>query len=97
MNSADILRQMDNLKREQMNNNTRIAQEQRSVDNYERQANEYKRQANEYERRAAYALRQADPYKRRIGDLQKKNLEIDRRLTQLNNDYRREVEREKRK
>ena len=47
MNSADILRQMENLKRAQMNNNTRIAQEQRSVDNYERQANEYKRQANE--------------------------------------------------
>lgn len=47
MNSADIMRQMDNLKREQMSNNTRIAQEQRSVDNYERQANEYKRQANE--------------------------------------------------
>ena len=68
MNSADIMRQMDNLKREQMNNNTRIAQEQRSVDNYERQANEYKRQANEYELRAADALRQAEPYKRRIGD-----------------------------
>ena len=97
MNSADIMRQMDNLKREQMNNNTHIAQEQRSVDNYERQANEYKRQANEYERRAADTLRQAEPYKWRIGDLQKKNLEIDRRLTQLNNDYRREVEREKRK
>ena len=97
MNGADIMRQMDNLKREQMSNNTRIAQEQRSVDNYERQANEYKRQANEYERRAADALRQAEPYKRRIGDLQKKNLDIDRRLTQLNNDYRREVEREKRK
>ena len=43
MNIADIMRQMDNLKREQMNNNTRIAQEQRSVANYERQANEYKR------------------------------------------------------
>ena len=97
MNIADIMRQMENLKREQMNNNTRIAQEQRSVDNYERQANEYKRQANEYERRAAGTLRQAEPYKRRIGDLQKKNLEIDRRLTQLNNDYRREIEREKRK
>ena len=57
MNSADIMRQMDNLKREQMNNNTRIAQEQRSVDSYERQANEYKRQANEYERWAANVLR----------------------------------------
>lgn len=67
------------------------------MDNYERQANDYKRQANNYECRAADALKLAEPYKRRIGDLEKKNLDIDRRLIQLNNDYRREAEREKRK
>jgi len=37
MGSTDIMRQIENLKREQVNNNTRIAQEQRNIDNYERQ------------------------------------------------------------
>lgn len=56
-----------------------------------------KKQADDYTRRANDALRMAEPYKRRIADYQKRNMDIDRKITQLEIDYRRELEREKRK
>lgn len=84
------MHQIEGLQREQTSNNTRILQEQRSVDNYVRQA-------NDYQKRATDALKCAEPYKQRIAQYQKRNLDLQKRIDQLGRDYQRELEREKRK
>lgn len=43
MNSSYYLNQIESLKREKVNNDNRISQEQRSVSSYEQQASNYKK------------------------------------------------------
>ena len=76
MEREEIFAKIEGLKRELADNDGAIAIEKGACEQFESKAEEYKKLAYD-------ALKKAEPYKRRIDELQKRNMAIARRIAKL--------------
>ena len=76
MEREEIFAKIEGLKRELADNDGAIAIEKGACEQFESKAEEYKKLAYD-------ELKKAEPYKRRIDELQKRNMAIARRIANL--------------
>ncbi len=81
MEREEIVEQIESLKREKASNDGEIAIEEGACEKYRQKAEEYKRLAYE-------ELKKAEPFKRKIDELQKRNIAIARKLARLEYELR---------
>lgn len=79
MKVENIPEEIERLRREQQQLNEKLEEQQRGAEVYQAKANEY--QCLAYEE-----LKKAEPYKRAIDELRKRNNDIERRIARLNRD-----------